>query len=241
MQLNKKRGASLLGYGLIVGLIGVVAIAAITGTGDSVRALFDQTSDTLETAALTGSGGASESASPSSTPDDRATTIYVTTATTDAAFGGRSGGDSFCVANKPAAVDCDGSTIRAFMTVSSSDSHSNMPANYDFRADLPLSWANSTTGALTQFGADWSVVDDPADITVNQQTGIGVSGGGDYNVWSGRVVSDLTCSGWTNNSTSVSNGLVGLQNNTTAFWIRQGLGNCGNFARRLRCACKPSP
>lgn len=39
--LKSRRGASLIGYGLLVGLIAVVAIAAITRVGSSVTGLFD--------------------------------------------------------------------------------------------------------------------------------------------------------------------------------------------------------
>ncbi|GAB5388222.1 MAG: hypothetical protein Alpg2KO_11900 [Alphaproteobacteria bacterium] len=43
-----KRGASLTGYGLIVGLIAITAITAVTGTGSNINALFGETSDTLQ-------------------------------------------------------------------------------------------------------------------------------------------------------------------------------------------------
>ncbi|GAB5387574.1 MAG: hypothetical protein Alpg2KO_05420 [Alphaproteobacteria bacterium] len=73
-NILRKRGISLTGYGLIVGLIAVVGIAATTQIGSSVTALFDETSDTLQTA-QTGSGagsaspGSSQAPSPTPTPD----------------------------------------------------------------------------------------------------------------------------------------------------------------------------
>ncbi|GAB5388767.1 MAG: hypothetical protein Alpg2KO_17350 [Alphaproteobacteria bacterium] len=42
-----ERGASLLSYGLVVGLIAVVALAAVTSSGSSVDRLFTDVSDTM--------------------------------------------------------------------------------------------------------------------------------------------------------------------------------------------------
>ncbi|GAB5387939.1 MAG: hypothetical protein Alpg2KO_09070 [Alphaproteobacteria bacterium] len=43
-----KRGVSALSYGLLVGLIGVVALAAVTGSGSSINELFGETSGALQ-------------------------------------------------------------------------------------------------------------------------------------------------------------------------------------------------
>ncbi|GAB5388646.1 MAG: hypothetical protein Alpg2KO_16140 [Alphaproteobacteria bacterium] len=59
---RKTRGASLLGYGLIVGLIAVTAILAVTGTGSTLNNLFTQTSDSLS--GVSTSTGASAASSP---------------------------------------------------------------------------------------------------------------------------------------------------------------------------------
>ncbi|GAB5390088.1 MAG: hypothetical protein Alpg2KO_30560 [Alphaproteobacteria bacterium] len=61
-----KRGASLLSYGLIVGLISVVALVAVQGTGSSTNQLFGDVSDTL--AGVSGQGGASGGGASSPTP-----------------------------------------------------------------------------------------------------------------------------------------------------------------------------
>ncbi|GAB5388028.1 MAG: hypothetical protein Alpg2KO_09960 [Alphaproteobacteria bacterium] len=65
---GRKRGASLLSYGLVVGLISVVALAAVTGTGSSANSLFVNVADTLEGTATGGSSGASSGGSGSA-PD----------------------------------------------------------------------------------------------------------------------------------------------------------------------------
>ncbi|GAB5389933.1 MAG: hypothetical protein Alpg2KO_29010 [Alphaproteobacteria bacterium] len=66
------RGATGISYGLVVGLIAVVAITAITTSGSSIRALFTETSDTLEevngSAASDGAPESSAVPSPSASP-----------------------------------------------------------------------------------------------------------------------------------------------------------------------------
>ncbi|GAB5388183.1 MAG: hypothetical protein Alpg2KO_11510 [Alphaproteobacteria bacterium] len=48
MKFSKKRGVTAVGYGLLVGLIGVVALASITAIGDNTSSLFGEVSDQLE-------------------------------------------------------------------------------------------------------------------------------------------------------------------------------------------------
>ncbi|GAB5389957.1 MAG: hypothetical protein Alpg2KO_29250 [Alphaproteobacteria bacterium] len=67
------KGASGISYGLVLGLIGVVAISTIDGVGDSINSLFGETNDSLttviETSGIAGSGGsASPAPSASATP-----------------------------------------------------------------------------------------------------------------------------------------------------------------------------
>ena len=45
----RRKGASLLGYGLVVGLISVVALLAVTNIGDEVTRLFGSVSNSLGT------------------------------------------------------------------------------------------------------------------------------------------------------------------------------------------------
>ncbi|GAB5388964.1 MAG: hypothetical protein Alpg2KO_19320 [Alphaproteobacteria bacterium] len=68
-----RRGAALTPYGLIVGLIAILALGVVTRSGDSIRQLFQQTSDTLQdvvedTQAV--NAGATPVAGPSVSPWD---------------------------------------------------------------------------------------------------------------------------------------------------------------------------
>lgn len=56
-MLRKERGISLTGYGLMVGLIGVIAISAIGRTGSAVNILFGGVGNALEFVTGGGSGG----------------------------------------------------------------------------------------------------------------------------------------------------------------------------------------
>ncbi|GAB5388972.1 MAG: hypothetical protein Alpg2KO_19400 [Alphaproteobacteria bacterium] len=64
LKQNRRRGATLLAYGLAVGLIAVVALTAVTNVGDSVNNLMTDVSDNL----ASGTASADGSASPSPTP-----------------------------------------------------------------------------------------------------------------------------------------------------------------------------
>ncbi|GAB5387776.1 MAG: hypothetical protein Alpg2KO_07440 [Alphaproteobacteria bacterium] len=61
---QEKRGTTLVPYGLVVGLIAVIAIAAVETTGGSIRSLFGETSDSLQGVASGGAAGASAQSSP---------------------------------------------------------------------------------------------------------------------------------------------------------------------------------
>ncbi|GAB5388501.1 MAG: hypothetical protein Alpg2KO_14690 [Alphaproteobacteria bacterium] len=65
----RRRGVSLVSYGLLVGLIGVIALLAITGIGNNVTSLMTSTADSMSTAAggagagvAAGSGGSCSAA-----------------------------------------------------------------------------------------------------------------------------------------------------------------------------------
>ncbi|GAB5387861.1 MAG: hypothetical protein Alpg2KO_08290 [Alphaproteobacteria bacterium] len=67
---NSRRGVTALSYGLLVGLIGVVALAAISGSGSSINQLFGDTSSALGGVAdSAGAGGSQAGPSPDSSPD----------------------------------------------------------------------------------------------------------------------------------------------------------------------------
>ncbi|GAB5387978.1 MAG: hypothetical protein Alpg2KO_09460 [Alphaproteobacteria bacterium] len=93
----RRDGASLLSYGMVVGLISVVALAATQSTGSSVTSLFGTTSGALEEAAAShaGTSGAAQpdpSAEASTVPQD------VFTFTNCGKTGGTSPNTSECTA-----------------------------------------------------------------------------------------------------------------------------------------------
>jgi len=61
--LSEERGATAIEYGLIAGLIAVVIIGALTVTGTSLKSVFENVSDNLETVAGN-SGGSGGSGTP---------------------------------------------------------------------------------------------------------------------------------------------------------------------------------
>ncbi|GAB5387672.1 MAG: hypothetical protein Alpg2KO_06400 [Alphaproteobacteria bacterium] len=63
-----RKGASLLSYGLVVGLISVFALAAVTSTGSNVNSLFTQVETTLGDVASGSGAGAGASSQPSAEP-----------------------------------------------------------------------------------------------------------------------------------------------------------------------------
>ncbi|GAB5388963.1 MAG: hypothetical protein Alpg2KO_19310 [Alphaproteobacteria bacterium] len=68
---DRKRGASLLGYGLVIGLISVVALVSTTNVGSQVDTLFTDVSDSLggaSDAAGSGQGGETPTPGPSASP-----------------------------------------------------------------------------------------------------------------------------------------------------------------------------
>ncbi|GAB5388837.1 MAG: hypothetical protein Alpg2KO_18050 [Alphaproteobacteria bacterium] len=65
--VEQQRGVSALSYGLLVGLVGVVALVAVTSSGSNINQLFLTSSDALIGITPSGSGG-SGSGNPSSSP-----------------------------------------------------------------------------------------------------------------------------------------------------------------------------
>ncbi len=58
---DQSRGATALTYGLVVGLVGVAALAAVTRVGDSVGSLFTQVSSSIDQTSGTGSDADTDS------------------------------------------------------------------------------------------------------------------------------------------------------------------------------------
>ncbi|GAB5390124.1 MAG: hypothetical protein Alpg2KO_30920 [Alphaproteobacteria bacterium] len=64
-RLHKVRGASLLSYGLLVGLIAVIGLGAITSIGSNTDELFNTTAQTMQNVSGTSQGGSGPSAGSS--------------------------------------------------------------------------------------------------------------------------------------------------------------------------------
>ncbi|GAB5390210.1 MAG: hypothetical protein Alpg2KO_31780 [Alphaproteobacteria bacterium] len=63
LAIRGRKGASVLGYGMVVGLISVISLAAITNVGQSGNSLFGEVSDQMGTVTGGGSGSGSEASS----------------------------------------------------------------------------------------------------------------------------------------------------------------------------------
>ncbi|GAB5388733.1 MAG: hypothetical protein Alpg2KO_17010 [Alphaproteobacteria bacterium] len=65
---TRNRGVTGSSYGLVVGLIAIVALTATTGIGDSVQTLFTDVGDTLQDVSDTHAGTSGAEAAPSAVP-----------------------------------------------------------------------------------------------------------------------------------------------------------------------------
>jgi hypothetical protein len=129
--------------------------------------------------------------------------------------GGRGTVDAF-VASGSVPAACAGKTVRAFLSVSLTDSIANMPTNYGVPTDQPV------IGALgPQIAADWADLLD-GGIAVSLQSAIGL---GNF-FWSGSSdngVAATHCSGW--NSTA-NNGWNGRHDLASSTWLGLGASLC---------------
>ena len=125
------------------------------------------------------------------------TIVYVSTASHNGNFGGRSGLDSFCKSKMPTGLSC--TNVHALIGVSSSDEIQDMPSNYGYEAAKPLYWYNKTNKNLTKFASNWPDMFD-GTIAVSRLVGTGE----DSHVWTGSENNGglhksfrFCCLGWT--------------------------------------------
>jgi len=113
---------------------------------------------------------------------------------------------------------CAGKTVRAFISVNTTDSIANMPANHGVPTSQPV------IGALgPQLAADWADLLDGA-IAANLQTATGL---GNF-FWSGSDdtgAATTHCSSWTSSS---NNGWNGRHDLASSSWLALGASLCTN-------------
>ncbi|MBN2159069.1 MAG: hypothetical protein JW807_06720 [Spirochaetes bacterium] len=146
--------------------------------------------------------------------------------------------DSYCISAKEniyPELPC--LTVRAFISISPSDSIAAMPANFLVPTDRKII---STTG--TELAPNWAGLFDGAINETLAKAGVAVNFW-----WSGSeangeaaaaksVVPAMTnCNGW-KDGTNASTGRDGATNKTDDTWINEGDSNCNNSLNVL-CAC----
>ena len=167
---------------------------------------------------------------------DAATSIilYATTgASHQGNFGHRSGVDSFCSDNKPAAVTCDGN-IHALVSVTPTDEIRDMPTVYSYDDSIPIKWADSSTGSLTTLATDWGDMLDES-ILVSKADGTG----DDASYWTGSYWwggGADRCDSWLD-ARNIYTGLVGYADRTDGGWLNVLNHQC-DYAHELICACE---
>ncbi|GAB5389643.1 MAG: hypothetical protein Alpg2KO_26110 [Alphaproteobacteria bacterium] len=203
-ELNK-RGATGISYGLVVGFISIVALAAVTGTGESVDNLMSDVSTTMNEAIT--------SPTPTPTPADYGTRIFITDSTSRGGdFGGISGADAMCASD--AENPNDGRTYIAFMSTSSQNAKDRVTITYPVRVAGDPSQIVASTDLFSN------------EFTYPLSGWVRWSGSdSDGNTYSGR-----TCGDWTNNSAdgSIGNGDSAAFNNGLPY-------TCGSYSGKWYC------
>ena len=174
----------------------------------------------------------------------QATVIYMATATTNGALGGRSGADTFCAGNKPPYLPADCGNIHAFLGVNLEDEIREMPMNYGYISSWPLYFWNDTAQILTKFANNWPDMFD-GSIMVLPKVGLGLAS---YSPWTGSMgdggywwcegydEDDYSCRQWSSGNT-VYYGAKGA-NYTNTKWLYEPWGSCEEM-RGLLCVCGP--
>ncbi|GAB5390462.1 MAG: hypothetical protein Alpg2KO_34300 [Alphaproteobacteria bacterium] len=121
-QTKQQRGASLLSYGLIVGLISVVALVAVTGTGSSVEELFTDVSETLDGVSGSATGSSAPAPSASAASGDVVLTGAGTVGDPSRWADGSFAGNCLEYINPPTGYEYSGSTGDGVYTIDPSGS-----------------------------------------------------------------------------------------------------------------------
>ena len=161
--------------------------------------------------------------------------IYVTSATTTGAMGGREGADEFCNNNMPSGVLCG--DVHAFLSINTNDEIQDIPSVYypGFNDSLPIYWGHSTTGALTKMAENFTDMLD-SSILVSQSTG---TGSNTYTHTFSNADGTLQTNGYTcgGGTSTIGNGANSYPYAVNTQWLYYSASACtGN--RNLRCFCR---
>jgi len=125
------------------------------------------------------------------------TIVYVSTASHNGKFGGRSGLDSFCKSKMPGGLKC--ANVHALISVSASDEIRDMPTGHGYATAKPMYWYNGATKQYSKFADSWGDMLD-GTIAKSRLAGTGI----DALVWTGsdnnggfHSSSRFHCLGWT--------------------------------------------
>lgn len=211
--MTKQRGAAGQQYAIVVGLIAVVAIAAIGSVGGSIRSLFVSTGNRLSNAASLDGGTGSASTATASTTGSR---FFMINGTTTGNMGGIAGGDAICA--NDTAKPADGRTYIAFLSTASVAAPSRTTLVYPIRqaANPSVIVASNASaffnGPITMPGDGWV-----------RWTGTNASGGisslGTCNSWTAGSPQTASAGGWNASSP--------MTNNSTY--------DCGSYSGKIYC------
>lgn len=211
---NKKRGASLTGYGLIIGLIAVVGIVSIQNIGSNVSTLFNKVGNNMEEVA-NGTSGSTGGGTETPTPPATDGYFVLSAGFTTGSVGGLAGADSFCQTEltnndwlgKDQVADCTASSCpRAQAFLCDSATCTNLAANTTFN----FASANSIAIGGASFTTDASGIGPGDGKNWSDTDALGAASG----VWYNRGTTDA--SHWANTpDDATSGGTCGDWTNTT--------------------------
>ena len=212
-MMQNQRGAAGQQYAIVVGLVAVVAIAAITAVGGGIKALFVSTGNRLSNAATLDGGTASGTTTTPSTAGSR---FFMIDGTTTGNMGGIAGADAICA--NDAAKPSDGRTYIAFLSTASVAAPSRTTLIYPIRqaANPSVVVASNATaffnGPITMPGDGWV-----------RWTGTNASGGisslGTCNSWTAGSPQTASAGGWNASSP--------MTNSSTY--------DCGSYSGKIYC------
>jgi hypothetical protein len=151
--------------------------------------------------------------------------LYPTVAVYGGSLGGRVGADELCAAAKPSGLAC--TSVRAFLSVSASDSISQMPANYGAPGTATIRRPDGTLIDSSWSGMlDGDILASVSDPMPSDYWWSGSDDSGDLDPWG-------ACAAWTDGSQGFAAG--GLVTATRGWMLQEGYSCSAPW--HLVCAC----